>query len=484
MTKKLSSSKANWENRTLFHGDNINFLRAMNSESVDLIATDPPFNKGRDFHATPDSLASGASFQDRWSWERDVHPRWLEKIKDDWPAVWEVIDAANAIYMRRTKKNLLKPRDEVGSDMGAFLCFMAVRLIEMHRVLKPTGSIYLHCDHTASHYLKLLMDDVFGKKNFRNEIVWCYSQGGKSKKGFGKKHDILLRYSKSTGFTFNPDAVAIPMTAHKQDRSGTNFGGKMGVDEQGRKYVEKQGTKDSSGNYRYYKYYLDEGKIPEDWWTDINSIQSAAKERTGYPTQKPLALLERIIKASSNEGDIVLDPFAGCATTCIAAEQLGRQWVGIDIWDKAEEVVLNRLESEGLIAPKYTRKTKPTAEAFLFTTDMHFTSELPVRTDEGEEAVPFLKTKLKIDEPKGQKMSRSAMLDYLLDQKGCKCQGCDREFDDPRYLELDHNTPRSDGGLNHISNRILLCGPCNKLKSNILTLTGLRRKNKKMDYMR
>ena len=162
---------ANWKNRTLFHGDNLTFLRAMNSESVDLIATDPPFNKSRDFHATPDSLAAGASFQDRWSWERDVHQDWVDKIKDDFPAVWEVIDAANSVYMRKTKKNLKRPKEEVGSDMGAFLCFMAVRLLEMHRVLNPTGSLYLHCDPTASHYLKAIMDAVFGWKNFKNEIV-------------------------------------------------------------------------------------------------------------------------------------------------------------------------------------------------------------------------------------------------------------------------------------------------------------------------
>ena len=149
----------------------------MNSESVDLIATDPPFNKGRDFHATPGSLASGAKFQDRWSWERDVHDDWLDQLQDDYPAVWAVIDWSRMTY---------------GDDMGAFLCFMAVRLLEMHRILKPSGSLYLHCDTTASHYLKALLDAVFGKKNFRNEIVWCYSTSGRSKRQFAAKHDIIL----------------------------------------------------------------------------------------------------------------------------------------------------------------------------------------------------------------------------------------------------------------------------------------------------
>ena len=167
----------NFANRTLYHGDNLPFLRGMNSESVHLIATDPPFNKGRDFHATPDSLAAGARFQDRWSWEADVHQEWVDQITDDFPHVMQVIQGSRSSY---------------GDDMGAFLCFMAVRLLAMRRVLKDTGSIYLHCDPTASHYLKELMDAVFGRRNFRNEIVWHYTGGGRSKSYFSRKHDTLL----------------------------------------------------------------------------------------------------------------------------------------------------------------------------------------------------------------------------------------------------------------------------------------------------
>ena len=319
----------NWKNRTLYHGDNLRFMQAMNSETVDLIATDPPFNKGRDFHATPDSLASGAKFQDRWSWEKDVHEEWVDQIKDDYPHVMHVIQGS---------------RSSFGDDMGAFLCFMAVRLIAMRRILKPTGSIYLHCDPTASHYLKELMDAVFGKRNFRNEIVWCYNIGGKGKRWFARKHDIILFYSKTAKYTFNADDVRIPM------RSGSeSFGGRLETDEDGREYRLVYGTKDKQGNTKYYKYYLDEGKLPEDWWIDINSIQSGNKERTGWPTQKPLRLYERIINASSNEDDTVLDPFAGCATSLVAAEKLGRKWVGIDLWEKASEVVVNRLQREGLL---------------------------------------------------------------------------------------------------------------------------------------
>ena len=184
----MSKSKPNQKNRTLFHGDNLMFLRRMNSESVDLIATDPPFNKGRDFHATPDSLAAGAMFQDRWSWERDVHQTWEDQITDDFPRVMNVIQGSRSSY---------------GDDMGAFLCFMAVRRLEMRRVLKPTGSTYLHL-RPDSHYLKELMDTVFGRKQFRIEIVWRYKTGGTRKRWFGRKHDILLFYSVSGEYSFNP----------------------------------------------------------------------------------------------------------------------------------------------------------------------------------------------------------------------------------------------------------------------------------------
>ncbi len=417
---------ANFENRTLYHGDNLNFLRGMNSETVDLIATDPPFNKNRDFHATPDSLAAGAKFQDRWSWERDVHQDWVDQITDDYPRLMEAIESARFAH---------------SDGMGAFMCFMAVRLLEMWRVLKPTGSLYLHCDPTASHYLKAVMDAIFGWRNFRNEIVWCYAGGGIPKRDFPRKHDVILRYTKTAKFVFHP--IYRPYSAGTQQRGRTPVKGK------------------------YFKQGLNPRGTPvNDWWANVKRITSPTDpERTGYPTQKSLELYGRFIKASSNEGDIVLDPFCGCATTCVAAEQEGRQWVGIDIWDKAHEVVVDRLKNEvGLFG------------------DVHYITEPPTRTDDAQPAAPFLRVKQRY-EPPGQKMSRADMYAHLLEQHGTRCQGCFREFDDSRYLQLDHNVPRSDGGLNHISNRVLLCGPCNRLKSNIYTLSGLRRQNKKLGYM-
>ena len=429
---------ANFQNRTLFHGDNLVVLRGMDSETVDLIATDPPFNKSRDFHATPDSLAAGARFQDRWSWANDVEGEWVDQLTDDWPAVYAVIDSAKV---------------SSGEDMAAFLCFMAVRLLEMRRVLKSTGSLYLHCDPTASHYLKALLDAVFGRRQFRNEIVWCYRGGGVPRTAFARKHDIILWYSKKQNVTFNVDDVRIPYSESVTESSESRY------------------DKSYRSNKVYSGYKPNElGKHPEDWWPIQPLMPSDRTERTGYPTQKPLALYERIIKASSNPGETVLDPFAGCAATCIAAERLGRHWVGIDIWDGAHDLVLERLQSE-------------TQLSMAWNDSVTYSTDPPTRTDDGHEAAPFIQVTEKYAEPGGPRMSRAEMYEYLLAQHGSKCQGCDRMFDDTRYLELDHNTPRSDGGLNHITNRILLCGPCNRAKSNTYTLSGLHRLNKKNSWM-
>ena len=433
MPYDVRMAQPNFDNRTLFHGDNLAFLRGINSESIDLVATDPPFNKGKDFHATPDSLAAGASFHDRWSWERDIEGEWEDAIKDDWPAVRQVIESANTAW---------------GRDMGAFLCYMGVRLLEIHRILKPTGSLYLHCDPTASHYLKAMLDAIFGKANFRNEIVWRigWVSGFKTqKRGWIRNHDILLYYVKSEAAAkrFNKEYLPYPPD-----------------------YVRRDGKKPTGKGFPI-----------EDTWNcstgdilDSIMIKSFSSEKSGYPTQKPVALYRRMIEASSNPGEVVLDPFCGCATTLIAAEQAGRQWIGIDLWDEALGVVRDRVEKEC---------------QNLFGGDVLYSEVPPNRTDEGETASPPLKSKTKrrIAEPPGPKMTRQEMVDILIEEHGIACQGCDREFDDPRYLDLDHNTPRSQGGLNHISNRLLLCGPCNRAKGDTLTLKGLRQLNAKNGWM-
>ena len=459
----------NVPNRTLYHGDNLDFMRALNSNSVHLIATDPPFNKGRDFHATPDSLAAGAKFQDRWSWDHDVHEAWKEQIQDDWPAVWFVIEAAEMAS---------------GQDMAAFLCWLGVRVIEMHRILRDDGSLYLHCDHTASHYIKAMLDAVFGKKNFRNEIVWCYTgPGSPNMRQFNRKHDTLFWYAKGEKWIFNRDGVRIP---HKQ--LNTNRKGAM---------ITKALLPDDRDQY------LAKGKVPETWWPDFSPVGRIARERTGFPTQKPVALLERIIQASSNKGDVVFDPFCGCATTPVAAERAERQWIGSDIWDEAHKTVLLRLYQSGLDPASEEAKMslgeldEMGIGAGLLQRSIavpgggvHYTKTIPTRTDDGRTGAPPLRVKMRgraIDpesEDASAKWPNAKKKDFLVERTGGNiCWGCGEQFRHPAYLHLDHINPRAGGGANSIYNRALLCGPCNGRKGARLTLVELRKQNEKDGFM-
>lgn len=506
-------AESNWQNRTLFHGDNLEFMRAMNSESVDLIATDPPFNKGKDFHATPDSLAKGASFQDRWSWEEEVHNEWVSQLPDNWPKVWEVINSA---------------RESWGDDMGAFLCFMAVRLIAMRRLLKPTGAIYLHCDPTASHYLKMLMDAIFGKDNFRNEIKWVRTSGAKlsqhAPKRWGRSTDIILFYSKTKQHVVQPFRELTQEEAENKfehrDGRGRYFtkgmsiwcrpshgarpnlcykwrgfenphpsGWTLSKERLEEEYQKGNIVIDEKGRIERRKYEEDYPGVPtNDTWSDIPNLTGKDKERTGYPTQKPLALYERIIQASSGWGSVVLDPFCGCATTCVAAEKLKRQWVGIDIWPKVQDVVVDRLEQEGLIAPKYTRKTTSTRAQYLWAEELYFTNKLPVRTDDGKTDTAYLAVKEESILEGWQRISKQKVVELLKhaqwheEKQGVVCGGCGRVLELP-FMHLDHIRPRSGGGPNDISNRVLLCAPCNIRKKDDLTMPGLRKINIKTKWM-
>ena len=242
------------------------------------------------------------------------------------------------------KPNVLEElayRDTWGKGADSFISMIYERLSLMRNLLADNGSIYIHCDWRVNGYLRLVLDRVFGKNNLINEIIWYFSQGGKGKEYFARKHNTIFFYGKSKTPIFNQKAVRLPFTPHKQDSSGKNYGGKMGIDKDGREYVEKWGT----GKKKLYRYYLDEGKTPEDVWTDIQSIQSGASERLNYPTQKPEALLERIIKASSNQGDLVADFFCGSGTACAVAEKLGRKWIGSDLGKFAIHTTRKRMIS-------------------------------------------------------------------------------------------------------------------------------------------
>ena len=428
----------NFQNRSLYQMDNLAVLRGINSGTIDLIATDPPFNKGRDFHATPASLAAGASFQDRWSWKDDVHPEWLDRLQDGWTATYLLIDSVRGY-------------DE---PMAAYMSFMAVRLMEMRRVLKDTGSIYLHCDPTANAYLRLLMDTIFGKENFRNEIAWCYRSTSQAKRWFPRKHDNVLFYSKTDDWLFNYDvpelreAYLLERLPKRVNNPVLNRGGSG----------KWPGATDEELAQRYAK-----GKLAPDWWEITFGPNSP--ERTGYPTQKPLALYERIISASSNEGDVVFDPFAGCATTCVAAERLGRRWIGADYWEKVMPIVVSRLDAS---------VPAPLGGSWSGAINLEITP--PTRTDNAVEAVtPFVTPDARRAPPR--RWSRDDMHAMLTARWGYQCWGCDRVDDE--NLELDHINPVSAGGSNDLNNRGLLCGRCNKVKDNVLTLIGLREERRR-----
>lgn len=298
-------------NRSLYFGDNLEILRDKfpgEDGYFDLIYLDPPFNSNRNYNVLfkeglVDSEAQTHAFEDSWHWTHEAQGEFDWLIANASPAVSDLMQALRRVV------------GENGNDMLAYLTMMTRRLMELHRVLKPSGSIYLHCDPTASHYLKIVMDTIFGKQNFRNEIIWFYKTGGVSKRWYGRKHDTILFYSKSPQYLFNRQTEKSYLS-HKYGFTGIEI------------------KQDSQG------YYTEVGM--RDVW-DIPALRGNQPETLGYPTQKPEALLERIIEGSSNEESWILDPFCGCGTTVSVAERLKRNWVGIDISMLAVKLVERRL---------------------------------------------------------------------------------------------------------------------------------------------
>ena len=435
----------NVQNRTIFSNDNLPVLRGIDTESIDLIYLDPPFNSNRNYAAPIGSEAAGAAFKDTWTLS-DVDNAWHGEIADREPALYQAIHAAELTH---------------GKGMKSYLIMMAVRLLEMKRVLKKTGSIYLHCDPTASHYLKTLMDSVFGKNHFKNEIVWNSATGVKNnvKTRFGRGHDIVLfygmpkskfnvqyeplseeylkshyTYTDEDGRRFRADNLNAPNTGgHRYEFLGVTRNWRM-TEEQAHQWlaegriVHQSITSGSRVRIPSYKRYADEsmGRPALDNWTDIGALNSQAKESTGYPTQKPVALLERIIKTSSNKDEMVLDPFCGCATTCVAAERLQRQWIGIDVSPRAVNLVRVRLE----------------AEVGIFGDVIHRT-DIPKRS----EKLPNYRTHKHT----------------LYGKQEGLCNGCRTQFPF-RNMTVDHIVPKLQGGTDHEDNLQLLCGACNSTK--------------------
>lgn len=440
----------NVKSRTIFTGDNLYILRGIDTESIDLIYLDPPFNSNRNHSAPIGSEAAGAAFKDTWTLS-DIDNAWHGEIADREPALYHTIHASEFTHSK---------------SMKSYLIMMAVRLLEMKRILKNTGNIYLHCDQTASHYLKLVMDSIFGKNNFRNEIVWQRASGRAkgsqhSKKTLGKHTDNILNYSKTNEYKHNP--INIPLSTNeivkrfpkidennRRYNTGTHLFRQPSMGDRPTLCYKYKGVEnpDSSGwrvskrrlieldNAGYIiwrdgqrplrKAYADEhkGNPITNLWNDIPIV--SLKEKTGYPTQKPLALLDRIIQASSNEGDIVLDPFCGCATTCVAAERQNRQWIGIDISPIALDLVKKRLHQE---------------LGIFYNVDHR--EDIPKRS----EKLPNYRTHKHT----------------LYGKQEGMCNGCDTHFPF-KIMEVDHIIPKTKGGTDHEDNLQLLCSHCNRVK--------------------
>ena len=379
-------------NRTIFCRDNIEVLPGMDSDSVDLIYLDPPFNKKKTFAAPIGSKAEGASFKDYWA-EEDTKDEWIGLIADEHPVLHDFLEGITRVGDKSNKY---------------YLVYMAVRLLELKRILKPTGSVYLHCDPTMSHYLKLLMDCTLGANHFQNEIIWHYDYGARGKGRYGKKHDVIFWYSKTEDYIFNRDSILVPFASKMTEWRYTK-GGQAGKE-------------------------MPKGKVPSDVW-DIK-LNAMSSERLGYPTQKPVELLKRIINGSTSEKDMVLDPFCGCATTCVAAEQLGRQWIGIDVSPRAFDLVKPRLNKEVADGEDLLKR----ANAITYRED------IPVRTD-------------LVTSP----IKKNQVRQFLYGKQKGLCTGCDTLFPF-QNLTIDHILPKNKGGQDNPENMQLLCGFCNSIK--------------------
>lgn len=439
-------------------------MRGLNSASVDLIYLDPPFNSKVDYAAPVGSEAAGATFKDTWSLD-DVDLEWIDLIATKHPALHRVVLAA----MTRSDKS--------------YLAYMAARLLEMKRLLKPTGSIYLHCDPTMSHYLKLAMDAIFGRPSFRSEVVWKRTAAHGGSRRWGPIHDIILYYSGGGRPTWNRvtedyDADYLEKYFRLEDERekfqpisltgpGSGGGGSSGLPWRGVDPGERHwavpekrlpawfefpdGYSEMSSQERLdvlddqgMIYWPPTGKMPrfkqyvsvatgipvQDIVVDIKPLSGNSAERTDYPTQKPVDLLDRIIRVSSNKGDTVLDPFCGCATTLVAADRLERQWIGIDVSPKSAELVIRRIKGDQGMHHNIVHR-----------------SDLPQRTDLGK--IPAYNS--------------AGNRKQLYGEQGGNCAGCSEHFM-PKHLEVDHIISRSKGGADHISNLQLLCGSCNRIK--------------------
>ena len=473
-------------NRHLFIADNLNLLRRLDNETVHLVCIDPPFAKSQTFIGEmkpalsdeerreeaaqlaswgiasrreaeregiewPDSGRGKAQYSDVWSWEKDVPEDWVRGFEADYPQVASLVETARVVH---------------SESHAAYLTYMAVRLVEIRRVLKPTGSLFIHCDATADSYLRLLLDAIFGKDNFRNGIAWCYTGPSNVKRWFPRKHDTILFYAKSKQAFFDRDAVRIPYSENFTKRRGYTEG--------------ETGITAGYSTGRTAEEVAEEfgsGKVAEDWWADIPAGGQIPKwELTGYPTQKPVKLAERIIKAVTRPGEVVLDCFAGCAYVPVAAELNGRQWFACDISPRAMTVVKRQFNKFRLSVDGEQVIDRP-----LLIPDADITvvapNRLPARTDQDPPTAPPapLKPPGKFKLPSSD-IPDQLMREFLLKLSGWRCWTCgfantletshglvrDESADN---FALDHIIPKSQDGSHQLPNRAAVCTACNSRKA-------------------
>ena len=489
-------------NRGVYIADNLAFLCALNDECVDLVCVDPPFAKNETFTGDrirppltdaeiaierrllaswgvraaqdadskgitwPDDIARGG-YTDIWSWEADIHEDWIDSLEADYPSIHSLIETTRLVH---------------SDDVAAYLCYMAIRLIEIHRVLKPTGSLYLHCDHTANGYLRHLIDAIFGSRNFCNEIVWCYRGLPSTAKIWQQKHDTILFYRKSEDYNFNVLRGDPTEGSTRTFRSAMNRGYNLN---RSKRMV-------TVFDWDKYRAAVEARTIPSDlqpkeftggnpplrdWWEDIRILGGPTnRERTGYPTQKPVALAERIIRASTNEGDMVLDCFAGCAYVGVAAERLNRRWVACDFNPRAWTVFKRQFSKPSLVV--LDCEDEITGQAALSldnTVTVHGPDDLPTRATPIGEASPkaFALPEREFKVPASDIPNR-VMLETLLEWSGYKAWCCGFANRRPNgdivktinNFHLDHIDPKSKRGSNQIWNRAPLCPTHNIRKGN------------------
>lgn len=511
-------------NRTIWIADNLPFLRSLDTESVDLVVIDPPFGKKQTFTGNlkppltdaeleheyelltewgvqneedaydvgiefPDQTGTTAKFADIWDFRFQVTQADWDWLEDVCPAARALIDATRLTH---------------SDGIAGYITFMTLRMMEIHRILKPTGSVYLHCDHEANAYLRQMMDAVFGQGCFRNEIVWKRFNFHADAKRFGRVSDTILYYTKTDQFQFK--AQRIPFSREyvaskfsHLDKDGRRYrldnlnppGGRGPIYEfhgvikpwrltkENMLELERQGRIYTGSKIAQLKRFLDEldGQAVHNIWTDVPPINPRAKERTGYPTQKPQELAKRIIAASSNPGDLVLDCFAGCAYVPVAAELLGRRWIACDMSPRAWTVVRRQFEKQpdlGILTEGTDigagQHRMQTAEALAQGRAIRVRgpNELPIRTTNGDVQRPMLKLKPVVFRVKPKETSQ-VIWDAFVAEWGTECWYCGTPMaKDRRVLQLDHIEPR-DGTNDDCWNRALACSPCNSDKGNALT---------------